>query len=305
MSEKTIQQKVSTLSKLFDVGKISHLEVSHPTKIASYYKTNKLAYKLFHSKTNFIHVGLSENNKYYEKDLYKQAEIIESYFDKNTKNVLEIGCGKGKNLAFLASRNPNIKFYGIDLEGGQTDVAVSKSKSLDNLHIEYGDFHNLSQLKDKEFDIVFVVEALCHSTNKEKVANEVHKILKQEGLFIVFDGYLGVEIDSLDNYTSLVCKLVEKGMVVDKFENYNAVKSKILKQGFNLKKEIDYSKNILPTLYRFERLTNFAFNLGIFSKILIKVLPSNFTNNGISGYLMPDLIKTGIAKYYLSVFRKV
>lgn len=290
---------------LFNIDKVSHLAASSPTAVASYYKTNKLAYKIFHSRTDFIHMGLSESNKYAEKDLFKQAEIIESYFNNDTKNVLEIGCGKGKNLAFLANRSTYINFFGLDLEGGQTDAAVDKSKRLKNMQVIFGDYHDLSKFSDIKFDVVFVVEALCHSNDKAKVASEVSKILKQNGLFIVFDGYLGVEMENLNYYAKTACKLVEKGMMVDAFEEYEIVKEKVINQGFELVKENDYSKNILPTLYRFEKLASIAFSLKSLSKLLVKVLPSNFTNNAISGYLMPNLIETGIAKYYLTVFRKI
>lgn len=249
-------------------------------------------------------MGISENDLYNENDLFKQAEIIEKYFNESTENVLEIGCGKGRNLSYLADKYPNIKFFGIDLGSGQTDIAANKSKQIENLEIKFGDYHNLSHFNKIRFDVVFAIEALCHSNDKSKVADEVLKVLRQNGIFIVFDGYLGVKRENLDRTTKKACVLVEKGMMVDKFENYNVVKNKISKQGFVLDREIDFSMKILPTLYRFEGLANFAFNLGAFSRLLTKLLPSNFTNNAISGYLMPDLIKTGIAKYYLSVYKR-
>ena len=55
---------------------------------------------------------------------------------------------------------------------------------------------------------------------------------------------------------------------------------------------------------KFERLANRLFNSPLLAKIIVKILPKEFTYNAISGYLMPTLIKMGVAAYIITILKK-
>ena len=51
------------------------------------------------------------------------------------ENVLEIGCGTGRNLAILARKFPDAKFFGLDASAAMLETAEKKiiAKRLGNI----------------------------------------------------------------------------------------------------------------------------------------------------------------------------
>lgn len=223
-----LEGRLAKVKQVFDVDKV--VSVKHTlTSIARYYKINKLAYSFFHNPQGFVHMGISRDLKYKPDDLLEQPKLVARYIEQlNARNVLELATGKGASSIYLAQKFPNVRFDGIDLAGGQLDVAKKAARGVQNFSPVEGDFHNLSQYPDNHFDVVFVVESLCHSTKKDKVANEVWRVLRDGGVFVIFDGDLGKFGDSLNANECLAKKLVERGMMVNDFENYDAVKGRNL-----------------------------------------------------------------------------
>lgn len=296
--------KIERIQKVFDTDKIVHIQ---PTisSIADYYKTNKLAYSLFANK-DFVHMGISKNKKYSNKDLFEQGKFVDKYIKQlKAKKVLELATGRGATSAFLAQKHPDVTFEAIDLPDGQIDFAFSKAKKFKNFHPKEGDYHNLADYPRDSFDVVFIIEALCHSTNKKKVFNEVRKLLKNKSVFIIFDGYRGKKEHLLTKEELLAIKLTEKGMAVPSFDYYQDFKNKLLKSGFKVLKEQDVSSQVVPTLKKFEALAKLYFKVPPFLlKIINRFFSPVFTGNIISGYLLATLEKLQISKYMISVVSK-
>lgn len=301
MSNTKLQIKINKIGQLFNIDEIVASKCDTNT-IATYYRKNILPYYLFHNRNGFVHMGLSKNNNYQRSDVLEQVRIIESYITRiKAKNVLELATGKGANLECLAHNFSDVSFTGIDLPGGQISETEDVVANLPNVEIVEGDYHDLSYINKETFDVVFVIEALCHSTDKRKVAGQVHRILKPDGLFIVFDGYRSDDSKYIDETSKLAMELTQKSMAVERFEKYSEVVAQIQQAGFDVEKEEDFTKNIFPTLYRFEKLANCLFFNVWIGKIITKVVSEEFAKNAIAGYLMPDLVSLGLAKYYLSV----
>ena len=95
------------------------------------------------------------------------------YFKNENPLVLELGCGKGEYTVGLAEKFPYIKFEGIDISEGQLYFAYKKAKKFKNYHPKKGDYHDLNEFPKQSFNIVFEIEAVCYSLEKEKVLKEV------------------------------------------------------------------------------------------------------------------------------------
>jgi ubiquinone/menaquinone biosynthesis C-methylase UbiE len=297
--------KLSNIQKVFRVNDLI-IRNGDVKEVAKYYKLNRFAYNLFHNKGGFIHMGISENGKFHVSDLLVQPDLVGKYIEKyKVKTVLELASGKGSNILYLAKKYPDTTFCGLDLPNGQLNLNNPWFKEVRNLEVGFGDFHNLGKYAPGKFDIVFIVEALCHSDRKEIVAKEVFRVLKDGGLFIIFDGYLNKTLIELSKEELLAKQLTEKGMVVNNFENVDEVIQKIVSAGLQLIEEKDYSNNIIPNLEKFEKLAgNTIFKHPLLGKVINKILPNEITFNAVSGYLMPTLIRDGIASYKLLVFQK-
>jgi ubiquinone/menaquinone biosynthesis C-methylase UbiE len=300
---KTLENKIDTISNVMNISKITEL---HPDNnyIARYYSLNKIPYTIFHTRTDFVYMGISKDGIYKEDDLLEAARIVAEYIESTrAENVLELATGRGANSEYLSKLYPKVNFYGIDLSSSHLGFAIKRAGSVKNYHPEPGDYHNLTIYKDNSMNIVFVIEALCHSTHKERVLSEVHRVLKDDGLFIIIDGYRA--IDPRSQKEEVAMKLIEKSMALEIFEQYESFKSKTLESGFAIIKDENLSQYILPTLKRFENLARKYFSHKFLAKILYMILPNEVINNAAAGYLMPEAVQMGLFTYQLTVLKKI
>ncbi len=251
-------------------------------------------------------MGISRDLKYGRDDLLEQPRLVARYIEQlNACRVLELATGRGASSIYLAKRFPNIKFAGIDLPGGQLDVAKRIARGIQNFFPVEGDYHDLSRYSNDHFDMVFVIEGLCHSERKGQAADEVWRVLRNGGIFIVFDGYLERSEGSLNADEQLAKKLIERGMMVGSFERYDDVREEIMRASFEVIHEEDASQFILPSLERFERLAKrTVFDHPRIGRFIVRLLPDEFTFNAISGYLISLLVEIGVAKYMILVVKK-
>lgn len=96
-------------------------------------------------------------------------------------NVLEIGCGCGKNLAYL--RKQGYKVFGMDHDENSIESA---KKILKN--IQCGDVQKLP-FDDNKFDIILDRACLQHNKpeNIERIIKEIRRVLKPEGILIIIN----------------------------------------------------------------------------------------------------------------------
>lgn len=264
--------------------------------INKYYKINALAYRKIHSKEGFMHMSITTKNKDMNGVLY-QPKTVEKFIDKNTTNILELGCGQGANLTYLAKNHKNIKFVGVDLN-------PSIKKELSNVDLIKTDYNNLIMIPDSSLDIVYAFETLCYAKNKLRIFSEVERILKPNGKFIIFDGYADTLEVKLNHTEKDIKKLVEAGMAVDSFEYYENMEKYAKKTRFEVTTVKDLSENVLPNMHRFKHIVEKCMKTKGFFKLLCKILPKAFVGNAISGYLMEDALKSGIFGYYEHIFTK-
>lgn len=299
--QEELNKKLKDIEKLFDIKKILKIKIDN-RYIQKYYRINKIPYSLFHTKTGFIHMGLSKGKKFKEKDLFGQAKIIDGYIKKlNAKKILELAYGRGANCIYLAKKNPKSSFYGVDLSQGQIEYAYKSSKNSKNLYLKKGDFHELKEFKKETFDIIFIIEALCYSNNERKVFKEVYRILKPKGIMIIFDGYVTL---TNNNKIKAAQLLAAKGMAFKNFSIYEKTINLAEKERFKIKLSKDLSKEILPTLEKFEKSSSSYFKRPRLFRRLNRILPEKFTLNAVCGYLLPTLIRMNEASYYLTILKK-
>jgi ubiquinone/menaquinone biosynthesis C-methylase UbiE len=304
MSEKTAH-KLDVLSKFFDLDEVAGATI-HQDYISEYYRVNKLAYSFLHTKEHFVHMGITKDgSEYSEEDLYAHAKEIHKLIARTgASQVLELATGRGGNSAWLAKQNPQVSFVGIDISPTQLVFAKRISKQLDNYTIKQGSFEDLSQFADASFDIVFIIEALCHSNNFESVFAEVSRVLRTGGKFLVYDGYRERESADLNEQEIQLMRLLEVGVAVDHFNEIDHFLSAAQKAKLQVETNEDLSMFVLPTMRRFEKKAKLFFKLGPATKLLLRVFPAKFSFNIISGYLFPTLLEEKLFSYRFTVFTK-
>jgi len=290
------------LAKIRNIKDFSYLlnERQDYSKIVKYYQVNRLPYLLFHNRHGYLHMGISQTGKYKKSDLLGQLEYIEkNIIDTSASDILELGYGQGANMNYLAKKFPAKKFVGIDISTNP----LKRFKLNKNATFIKGDYHDLKKI-NKKFDLVYAIETLCHSNNLAGIFQEISSVMNEGALLIVFDGYSFKNKTHFKDDINLACSLVEKSMAVNEFHSLDDFKIQAEKAGLFLLKEIDFSQNILPTLNRFESLARRYIKYPIAAWFVNHIFPEIFVRNFLSGYLMPDLIKLGVAGYYMNIFYK-
>lgn len=299
--EDALQNDLDILNSVYDFSFLHSVSMSNKN-IISYYRKNKyLFYRIMaKSKSGMMHMGLSDDGKCLKNQFYGnyQVKFIDNYIKENScKKVLEIGSGQGANLLYLAKQNRDCTFYGMDLY-------PSIDKRLENVTLLEGDYHDLSSIPDHSIDLVYAIETLCYSTNKNRVFKEVNRVLKKGGLFILFDGYANKKRETLTPLEKEVTLLTEKGWVLDCFESIHALDNYIKENGFEmlikenmkdkLQAHVDSYKERLDSVFKHKMFCHFAFLF----------VPKEVLGNLVPVYLLSNGIRYDFFVYYLHVLRK-
>lgn len=120
-----------------------------------------------------------QNKRYGWLTFHRQWRILNGLINENRKRVLDFGCGGGQFLD-----NASHSFwgkYGIDISKEARDVASQKG-IITYATLEEADF------KDNYFDVVVMFATIEHLPDPKSVVVELHRVLKEGGLFAVMTG---------------------------------------------------------------------------------------------------------------------
>lgn len=105
------------------------------------------------------------------------------------KTVIDIGCGSGACAILLAKDYGAKNVVGIDIEKPVCDAAINRvqvdaaSEQVTIKLVEPGPL----PFDNEQIDIVFSKDSIIHIPDKEKLACEVHRVLKPGGYFLASD----------------------------------------------------------------------------------------------------------------------
>lgn len=113
-------------------------------------------------------------------------------------NVLDIGCGGGRTLEYLASLVKFGKAVGIDYSEDSVSVARKKNQKLivsGRVEILHGSVSSMP-FSDATFDCVTAVETYYFWPDISKDLAEIRRVLKPNGQLVIIAGmYLGSKFD--------------------------------------------------------------------------------------------------------------
>lgn len=231
-------------------------------------------------------------------------QLIDDYVKKiagENPHVLDLGCGVGGSMAYLAQRNKKVQFTGITISPKQVKIGnqlLSEKGLGGNCQIREGDFQALPDLES--VDLAFSIEAFVHSPNGKIFFKEVAKKLPPGGKLIIIDDCL------TDKYRTKLSRqemeLVEdfkQGWITPSLHVVNELETMANIEGFIL-----LENNDLTPMMRIGRPRDkfFGFLLFFFKNRMKK---SRYFQMISGGYAKQQCIKKGIVNYRQFVFEKV
>ncbi len=302
--EAQLHERLEQLRLLFDLDELKDQGNSNAS-IRKYYEDSRLGYYLVHSRNGAMHMALNPAGEFDEGGYAGQAHLVAERLSPTTRDVLELASGNGFNLELLAQMRPDIRFTGIDLVPEQVKRADEKLEHLANASTKVGDFQDLA-FEDAAFDLVFVVESLCHAIDLPRALSEVHRVLRPGGRFIVIDAWRSDVFSQRPTEVRTAAAYAESAMAVPYARELGAWKSAAIDASFDITEDLDLSDEIMPNLERLARVAESRFVAHpVRARVLKKLLPTALVTNAVAGYLMPLTVRLRAHTYRMVVLTRV
>jgi SAM-dependent methyltransferase len=113
-------------------------------------------------------------------------KILKLFKKQGVKKILDLGCGTGRHLIYLAKRG--FEVYGLDIAEDGIKIAknwLKEEKLKANLKI--GDIYRKLPYPNDFFDAIICIKTLNHGKIEwiRRCIKEMHRILKPKGLLFV------------------------------------------------------------------------------------------------------------------------
>ena len=137
-----------------------------------------------------------KEGKVFERVQEDIPRITNLFKKKGVKKVLDLGCGSGRHLVYLARRGLNV--YGFDISEHGIKIAkdwLKKEKVKAGFKI--GDIYKKLPYNDNFFDALISVQTLHHNRigDIRKLIKEIERILKPGGFIFVTVTRMGSKKD--------------------------------------------------------------------------------------------------------------
>ncbi len=220
-------------------------------KVKEYYKECDESYQHWGGEEIYsMHHGFwGENTKTHIESMVNMNRVLaEKLKIKPGDKILDAGCGVGASAIWLA-KNYDVEVTGITISELQCEKAntFAKKEGLsDRVTFYVRDFQN-PDFKDESFNIVWILESLCHGEDKGKFTQEAYRLLKKKGRLIAAEYWL---VRSYPKLNKLEKWLVDRWLsgwrlpnlwTAQEFKNY-AEKTGLQNVGI-----IDITKNTSPS----------------------------------------------------------
>mgnify|MGYP001028982017 CR=1 FL=1 len=138
-------------------------------------------------------VQYKDDSKFKKRQNFHDKYSINKYgfrnwmFDKykifDGCKILELGCGNGIMWDEKYKELPqNVELVISDFSEGMCNIVKQKHLEHNNVQVEQIDIQKIPY-KDETFDIVIANHMLCHVSDVDKAIEEVHRVLKNNGIF--------------------------------------------------------------------------------------------------------------------------
>jgi ubiquinone/menaquinone biosynthesis C-methylase UbiE len=142
-------------------------------------ETSSLTYKIPDYSTITEIPGLKATREQLAR-LYQRYHLARKLAED--REVLEIGCGAGLGLGYVAQVSKRV--VGVDIEEKNVSLAKQYYKDRPNISIDLMDAYHLP-LPDGSFDLALLYETIYYLKDPEKCIVEAARVLMENGVLII------------------------------------------------------------------------------------------------------------------------
>ena len=116
-------------------------------------------------------------------------------------NILDAGCGVGGMIKYFSTQYTSLQLTGINISHKQLNICRKKNK--ENNSIFYNQNYLNTTFKDNSFDLIYAIESMFHTAQKDRFLAEMYRILRPSGKLIVGDYFLTNKDYTSEEYAQL------------------------------------------------------------------------------------------------------
>lgn len=281
-----LRERLATVESTFDTAAL--LDRPHDVQeVIGYYTQSAFAWQLWHSRAGAVHMAINYDGEYHPEGHLEQARIVQRQMAAvGAGRVLELASGKGYNSSYLAAQHPEVEFRGVDVTPLHVRMARRKGRRQANLRFERADFQQLPH-PDESFDLVFVVEGLCHAFDVAGALREVHRVLRPGGRFVVMEPFRRPGFELARPSVQYAARLVEASFAIDSFPAVDAWLELARETGFAVLETEDHTAAVMPNLRELHARAMWWRRLTWGSARLRRLMPF-LMRNAVACLLMPE-----------------
>jgi ubiquinone/menaquinone biosynthesis C-methylase UbiE len=128
--------------------------------------------------------GLGNSTATSDFAMINRLSMVAEVVDLNGKTILDIGCNDAAYTVTLARSARTV--IGIDIEGERLKNAIHRLRTCSAPVSVFFMSAEKIGFDDHSFDYVFINEVLEHIPDQDSALDEIHRVLKKNGRFILF-----------------------------------------------------------------------------------------------------------------------
>ena len=235
-----------------------------------------------------------------EEAIHSQHEIILRHMRTSESNsVLDLGCGVGASLAYLAGQETvSVKFTGITLSESQATTGqqlIDSSGLSKRVEILQGSYLELPE-SISSVQLAFAIESFIHTPDPNAFFNEVTRVLEPGALLIIFDDFLTRPPESAEERR--IIRDFEQGWKANTLLSSDVMKSTAQQSGLQCISGMDHTASL-----KYWRLRDKLVSLSI---PIVRTLSSysNYCTFLVGGDARQQALRKGLIGYREFVFKK-
>ena len=262
-------------------------------EIVDFYNETAWEYRTFWSDAN-LHYGFYDDESTSHRLAMTNSNSV--YADKLevdvTDTVLDIGTGRGGFPTHVAAEY-GAEVHGIDIDPGHVSEAEANARERgvsDATEFGVGDYHDIPY-PDGTFDAVSGIETVCHSERKERVLEEIRRVLKPGGRLMISDGFVG---RALTEPEAEKLRTVLDGWAVPDIARIDEFRDTLEDLGFANVTFDDHYDQIAPSSRR-QRLLSLGVTPLLRLAAALGIKSESSVDQGVTLYHQYEVIERGIA----------
>ncbi len=103
--------------------------------------------------------------------------------------LVDLGCGSGNLIVQMAKKLPSLNLIGLDISSEILEFAKKraiKKKVADKIEFKLGNAEKMP-FENNSIDFLVSTLSLHHWQNPSEVLKEIYRVLKENGIFLIFD----------------------------------------------------------------------------------------------------------------------